>query len=222
MSDDAQTGGLEERKAELFATITLLAGTKRDLVHARGARRLALIERQAHLEADKERLSHEVNSQYMYRNLQAFMNRVDSYDAERKQEASKISNEIGGLREGQLHLQAGFQTVGESLDGLTKTVARLEKTDQEQGKQISALSKDMAIVKGIIEARPEQRKIEAAQYEARQVAIEARQERIDAKIAEIEAERGSYTKEERADLTSTLLRMIMEYKAAHGDGIEVV
>lgn len=88
---------IESRKQELFATITLLAGTKRDLVGARGERRFALIERQAQLEADKERLSHEVNSQYMYRNLQAFMNRVDEYDGARQNEAKETHNGLAAL-----------------------------------------------------------------------------------------------------------------------------
>ena len=88
---------LEARKNELFATITLLAGVKRDLVGARGQRRFTFIERQAQLEADKERLSHEVNSQYMYRNLQAFMTRVDTYDAARQTEAKETLSGIAAL-----------------------------------------------------------------------------------------------------------------------------
>jgi chromosome segregation ATPase len=198
-----EANDLESRKNELFATITLLASCKRDLVSARGSRRMALIERQAQLEADKERLSHEVNSQYMYRNLQAFMNRVDEYDGARQKEAKETHTGLAGL-------SGQFRELAED-------VTQLKQADQAQGEQIDALSKDMATIKKIIEARPAQRKAEAVRFEERQAAIEAR-------LSELEAEREKYTPEEREQMIGSLMELLAWWNAgrpdtaAHGDG----
>lgn len=123
------TEGLEERKNELFATITLLAGVKRDIAAAQrdGRDSLALYDRQAQLEADKERLSHEVNSEYMYRNLQAFMNRVDDYDAARKKEAVGILAVVEDTASGLKKL--GLQ-VGEISEALKLTIGRVSNVEE--------------------------------------------------------------------------------------------
>lgn len=143
MSDEAND--LEARKNELFATITLLAGVKRDLIGARGQRRLTLIERQAQLEADKERLSHEVNSEYMYRNLQAFMNRVDEYDAQRQKEAKETHSGLAAL-------SGQFRELAADVTQLKKDMVDSQADRQRLHTQDTAILQEVAGVKDDVAA----------------------------------------------------------------------
>lgn len=116
---------LESRKEELFATITLLNAASRQIYEMQAAGAppadlAPLFERQAQLTSDKERLSHEVNSEYMYRNLSSFMGRLEDYDRNRASEATQIIagqertlNEIGGLGAAMAALQRQFSDLGE-------------------------------------------------------------------------------------------------------------
>jgi len=132
--------GLEERKNELFATITLLAGVKRDIAAAQasGAIAIPLYDRQAQLEADKERLSHEVNSEYMYRNLQAFMNRVDTYDAARKKEANGILLVVEETQRGLGELSRQVGDMGATLAAVVGEVSDLKETTHDHGVRLDA------------------------------------------------------------------------------------
>lgn len=173
-------------------------------------------------EAEIRRMSDEVNDRIWYQNYNKIL---DGYGEavrllqQKDGQDSQILSEIGGLRGGQLALQAEFR---EGLQGVQSTVSALGETVDQHGEQITALSQDMAAVKEIIEARPAQRKQEAEQFAERQAAIEARQALIEERQAaiqarqdELEAERGKYTPEERESLTNTLLRMIREYQEEH-------
>lgn len=131
------TDGLEKRKEELFATITLIGAVKRQITELRDTDTAPLYERLSLLESDKERLSHEVNSEYMYRNLQAFMNRVDAYDAARTKEATDLSIEIGGLRDA---LQAEFHS---GLSAVQQTVSTLAEAVDSIQEEVSDLSRRM-------------------------------------------------------------------------------
>lgn len=126
---------LEARKEELFATMTLLNAANRQIyeLQASGAppADLApLYERQAQLASDKERLAHEVNSEYMYRNLATFMSRVEAFDQSRAAEAGRllsgqaeIGDAIGGLHAQIDALQHQFSNLGELVDDHTNQIA---------------------------------------------------------------------------------------------------
>lgn len=193
MSDEPND--LEARKNELFATITLLAGTKRDLIGVRGQRRLALIERQAQLEADKERLSHEVNAEYMYHNLQAFMNRVDTYDLARTNEAKETHSGIAAL-------SAQFRELADDVGQLKRDMRDSQEDRQTLHAQDTAILKEIADLRASFE-----------EYKAGSRRSDV--DEIKAQLAELH---GEYTPEQRARLTTTLLKMIAEYEAEHQDG----
>lgn len=128
---------LESRKEQLFATITLIGGKRRQIAEtpANGA----LYDELAFLEAEKERLSHEVNSEYMYRNLQAFMNRVDQYGQETQ----------GGIAA----LSGQFQTLAESVHQLE---GRMDSSEADRAQLNDRLSR----IEQLLAARPAQRLIE--------------------------------------------------------------
>jgi outer membrane murein-binding lipoprotein Lpp len=142
---------LEQRKNGLFATITLLAGVKRDIASAQAAGRdvAELYDRQAQLEADKERLSHEVNSEYMYRNLQAFMNRVDAYDAERKTEAERTHSGLAAL-------SGQFQELADDVTQLKKDMQASRSDRQSLHETDGTILREIAGVKADVEALKQQ------------------------------------------------------------------
>lgn len=128
---------LEQRKDALFATITLIGAKRRQIVETPSNG--ALYEELSFLEAEKERLSHEVNSEYMYRNLQAFMNRVDEYGKETQ----------GGIAA----LSGQFQTLAESVGQLED---RMDASEVDRADLRSRLER----IEAILAARPAQREIE--------------------------------------------------------------
>lgn len=182
MSDEAND--LEARKNELFATITLLAGAKRDIVAARGARRLVLIERQAQLEADKERLSHEVNAQYMYRNLQAFMNRVDNYDAARRKGEEETHSGIAAL-------SVQFQTLAETVDGLQSQMRESQEDRRAIHQELAAVKDQLTTyIAGSKRGELEVLQERVNNFETKIAAdIQMRLERDDNRISELESNR---------------------------------
>lgn len=96
--------------------------------------------------------------------------------------------------------QAAWEASGRGLKKLETTVARL---NTRHGRQIKHLSGRM----------------DSSEADRRQ--MNERLNRIEGLLVELEADRGDYTPEQRADLVTTLLRMIAEYKAAHGDDAAV-
>ena len=178
----------------------------------------AVIAAKAQIERDIPIIGRDLSLSAQSANLSTFLQRMEA-------QGKQILNEIGGLKNGQSALQAEFHTVGENVDGLRLDVGDLRQTVDQLGKdghardaQIRSLSDDMAIVKAIIEARPAQRKREAAQFEERQAAIEARQAQLEAQLREM---RGEYTPEQRQRYITVFMEMMAEWEAAHpvsGDG----
>lgn len=165
---DAQPNDLEARKNELFATMTLIKAAKHDLAMAQlaGAGTLPLIDRLSDLESDRERLAHEVNSQYMYRNLSAFMDRVEAYEAARQSDTSQLTAGQAGIR-----------------DALEVASADLKK---EVGDQGLALNRALDLLDVLSETqRDHAGRLDA--HDARFEAVEARVTRTEQALAKLRA-----------------------------------
>jgi len=120
---------------------------------------------------------------------------VNSLDGLLEKHVNVILEEIGGLREGQRHLQAGFQT-------LTETVDELQIAMDESQKDRKMIHQEIAAVK-------EQLSTYMAGSKRGEIAV------LQEQIRELRGP--ELPPEQRARYISILLKMIAEWERTHPD-----
>lgn len=163
--------GIEKRKEELFATVTLLNATQQRIYELQEAKAPAvdiapLYARLATLATDKERLSYEVNAEYQARNLLHFMDRMEGFDQGRKQEAAQIISAIGGVQGKVDALHGMFSEMAETVsdhglrlsDHADQIAALQKRLEQHEARldghdqRIDAVERDIADIRRDIAA----------------------------------------------------------------------
>lgn len=140
--------GVNQRKDELFATITLLGGVERQIAEMQAAGApfadlLPLLERKSQLEADEKRLTLEVYNESLYGNLGRILAGQD--DALRA---------IGGLHNVIDVMRHEFSELGETVSGHgqqiaahTEQIAQIERRLDTHERRINALEQEIRDVR---------------------------------------------------------------------------